>query len=200
MQALPERIVTERLLLREWDVADVAALTKAIVERRDHLVPWMPWAASEPMPAEERTAMIAEWRARREAGGNAVYGVFLGDDPDRIVGGCGLHARRGPGVLEIGYWLHVDHTGRGYATELAAALTDAAFAVASVERVEIHHDRANVRSAGVPRRLGFTLVGELADVVTAPGEEGVDCCWVVTCAEWQGGLGRYPPTPTARSG
>src|SRR5690606_19439973 len=103
-----------------WDVADVAALTKAIVERRDHLVPWMPWAASEPMPAEERTAMIAEWRARREAGGNAVYGVFLGDDPDRIVGGCGLHARRGPGVLEIGYWLHVDHTGRGYATELAA--------------------------------------------------------------------------------
>jgi len=189
MQRLPDRIVTERLVLRQWTVADVAALTAAVEQSREHLLPWMPWAAYEPLPATERARMIEQWRAEHDRGLDAVYGVLLGDSPEDtgpeiIVGGCGLHRRRGPGVLEIGYWLHVDHTGRGYATELARALTDAAFEIDRIDRVEIHHDRANVRSAGVPRRLGFTLVAESADAATAPGEEGIDCCWSIERAEW----------------
>jgi ribosomal-protein-serine acetyltransferase len=87
-------------------------------------------------------------------------------------------------VLEIGYWVHVDHVGRGLATELSAALTDTAFTVDGIERVEIHHDRANVRSGAVPARLGFTLMGEHPAVRRAPAEEGVDCAWSVTRAEW----------------
>jgi RimJ/RimL family protein N-acetyltransferase len=58
--------------------------------------------------------------------------------------------------LEIGYWIHAGFLRRGLATRVSCLLTDAAFTVAGIERVEIHHDKANVASAGVPRRLGFT--------------------------------------------
>ena len=42
----------------------------------------------------------------------------------------------------------------------AALLTDAAFAMPGIRYVEIHHAKANVASSGVPRRLGFRVVGE----------------------------------------
>jgi RimJ/RimL family protein N-acetyltransferase len=50
--------------------------------------------------------------------------------------------------------------------------------------VEIHHDKANVASAGVPRRLGYTYVSEQPDEPTAPGEIGIDCTWRVTRSDW----------------
>jgi ribosomal-protein-serine acetyltransferase len=68
---------------------------------------------------------------------------------------------------------------------VTAALTDVAFTRGDIERVEIHHDRANAASAGVPRALGYELVRERPDAVDAPGEEGVDCTWVITRDRWQ---------------
>ena len=109
-----------------------------------------------------------------------------------IVGGTGLHRRRGPDTLEIGYWVHADHLGQGFATEAATALTTAAFAVPGIEHVEIHHDRANTASRGIPERLGYRMVAESPDAVTAPGEEGVDCCWRTDRRGW-------PPSAIARA-
>jgi RimJ/RimL family protein N-acetyltransferase len=39
----------------------------------------------------------------------------------------------------------------------ARAVADAAAALPDVSRVEIHTDEANVRSAAIPRKLGFRL-------------------------------------------
>ena len=58
---------------------------------------------------------------------------------------------------------------QGYAVETAHALTAAAFDVPEVERVEIHHDEANVRSCAVPRSLGFTPGPERPDGISSPG-------------------------------
>ncbi|WP_433937200.1 GNAT family N-acetyltransferase [Sorangium cellulosum] len=78
-----------------------------------------------------------------------------------MLGGTGLHPRVGPRGLEIGYWIHVAHGGRGLATEAAAALTRVAFEVAQLDRVEIHCGPANARSVAVPRKLGFALEATL---------------------------------------
>ena len=141
----------------------------------------MPWIAAEPVSIVDRLALIAQWQTEWERGGDAVFGAFL----DGVaVGSTGFHRRRGPGVLEIGYWVHVDHTRKGFATEIAASLTSVAFTVPDIERVEIHHDKANIASAGVPRSLGYTFAGETLDAVTSPGEVGIDCRWVVQRHEW----------------
>ena len=182
MPRLPELHATPRLLLRTWKEEDAGALSSAVSESLHHLRPWMPWAASEPLPLADRRRLIAEWDQAWQSGDEAVYGVFL---DGAVIGGCGLHARRGPCVLEIGYWIHVDFLRRGYATELSAALTGLAFGLDDIERVELHHDRANVASRGVPVALGYELVTERPDPVTAPGEEGVDCTWVMTRGRWR---------------
>ncbi len=87
-------------------------------------------------------------------------GLFFGG---QIVGGCGsapdARPRRPRDRLLGAQGLHPSRDRDGHA---ASALTDHAFARPDIDRVEIHHDRANVASEGVPRALGYRLVGDRA--------------------------------------
>jgi ribosomal-protein-serine acetyltransferase len=177
---LPETVTSPRLTLRVWRLDDAPALARAVNDSLDHLRPWMPWADAV-TDVQHYEEFITERRAMWRDGGDATYGVFAGRD---VIGGTGLHRRRGPWILEIGYWIHVDHLGRGYATELSLALTDAAFTVEGVNRVEIRHDRANLRSRAVPERLGFELVDEQSGERKTSGDEGIDCTWAVERERW----------------
>ena len=169
--------------LRHWREQDAAALAGAVQESLEHLLPWMAWAADEPMPVADRIDLIRRWEHERLDGGDEVFGVWLDGG---AVGGCGLHRRIGEGGLEIGYWIHAAFVRRGLATEVARLLCERAFADPSIDRVEIHHDRANERSGGVPAKLGFTCVGDAERPPQAPAEEGVERVWRLTRAEWRG--------------
>jgi RimJ/RimL family protein N-acetyltransferase len=63
---------------------------------------------------------------------------------------------------EIGWHLHPDAWGRGYATEAVSALVDRAFA-AEIPALYAVTDPDNVRSQAVCRRLGMTDLGLRAD-------------------------------------
>jgi RimJ/RimL family protein N-acetyltransferase len=52
--------------------------------------------------------------------------------------------------------VRADRINQGIAAEASAALTRVVFEVDKLDRVEIHCDAENVRSAAVPRKLGFT--------------------------------------------
>ena len=160
--------------LRPWGDDDVDAMSRAIAESLDHIQPWMPWAAAEPLPRADRVRLVAEFTRQWEAGESFVYGIFVGDLP---IGGTGLHPRVGADGMEIGYWVHPEWTGRGIATAAAGALTEVAFALPGIRRVEIHHDKANVASRRIPEKLGFTLVAEVPDPPAAPAEIGIECQW-----------------------
>lgn len=179
---LPELFAGPRVALRRWQLADAPALGAAVVRNLEHLRPWMPWIADEPLAHHERRVLIERWEEAWRLGGDATYGVWLSGG---IVGSCGLHRRRGPHGLEIGYWIDAANTRRGLATEVSWLLTDAAFGVPGITFVEIHHDRGNVASSGVPRRLGFRFIGETPDRKSAPGEEGVDCAWRMELDAWR---------------
>lgn len=187
---LPQRIETDRLLLRTWTEADAPALAEAVTTSLDHLLAFMPWASAEPLLLSERVDLIRHWQGEAERGENLVVGVFLGDV---IVGGSGLHRRVGPDGLEIGYWIHVDHTRRGYASEVSAALTSAAFQIPGIDRVEIHHDKANVPSSGIPQALRFTLAEERPREPQAPAEIGINCRWIMARSDWPTQLSRASP-------
>jgi ribosomal-protein-serine acetyltransferase len=179
---LPDRALGPRVELRRWVAGDADALAASIGTNLDHLRPWMPWIAAEPLTVAERIALIREWERDWRAGGEVLLGAFVGG---RIVGGCGLHRRSGPDELEIGYWLDAACTGRGLATEMAHLLTTAAFTVPDIVRTSIHHDKANLPSGRIPARLGYTFVGESPDEVSAPGEVGIDCAWSMQSEAWR---------------
>jgi RimJ/RimL family protein N-acetyltransferase len=150
----PYRLVTERLVVRCWEPRDAPLLKGAVDSSLEHLRPWMPWAREEPRPLEEKVALLRRFRAQFDLGENFVYGIFPIGEAE-VVGGSGLHARVGENALEVGYWIRASRVGEGLATEVAAALTRAAFDVAGVDRVEIRVDPENAASIAVPRKLGF---------------------------------------------
>lgn len=115
----------------------------------------MPWAHEEPQDLQQKIDLLREFRGKFDLGEDFVYAIFDRDEA-KVLGGTGLHPRAGEGAREIGYWIHADYTNQGLATEAAGALTKVAFEIDEVERLEIHCDPENVRSAAIPRKLGFT--------------------------------------------
>jgi len=186
---LPDLVLRERrTTLRTWSVADAEALGAAIAASIEHLRPWMGWVAAEPQTVAARRAWILECERDRLAGGSLVLGVFF---DGAVAGGCGLHRRLEAGGLEIGYWIHPAVLRRGLATTAGRLLADAAFALPEISFVEIHHDKANVASGGVPRKLGFELVAEEPRQPEAPGEIGIECRWRMERVAWTRAL-RHP--------
>jgi ribosomal-protein-serine acetyltransferase len=105
-----------------------------------------------------------------------------------LVGEAGGESREDGAVVEIGYWVRTDRTGRGYATAAAAALTSMAFdASADVARIEIRMDQGNARSRRVAERLGFVLIGdERFDEARLAGQTGRGWIWAIDRAAWSG--------------
>jgi RimJ/RimL family protein N-acetyltransferase len=167
------------VVLRRNRRSDADDTARAVRESLEHLEPWMPWAEPRAGTRESQAARIAETELGWQRGTDFVYAMRRPDGPeDEIVGIIGLHRRIGPRALEIGYWTHVEHSGRGYMSAAAKAVTEAAEALDDVDRVEIHTDEANVRSAAIPQKLGYRL--ERVDVrrPEAPGESGRLQIWV----------------------
>jgi RimJ/RimL family protein N-acetyltransferase len=136
----------------------------------------MQWATADAADVEAQRQRIA---ASQEQWGAGDHRYLMRADGDVLVGGCGLHRRVGPGGIEIGYWVHVDHTGRGYATAAARALTEAAFDLPDIDKAEIHCDLANVRSQAVPLRLRYRLDRIDACETVAPAEVGKRMIWIM---------------------
>lgn len=184
----PERIELGDLLLRPFVPADAAEMVRTVNENLEHLRPWMPWAAS-PRTVEEQRGFLEHAGEGWEKETEFVYGIWLLEAEEELIGGTGLHARRGPGVLEIGYWIAKRHEGRGYVRRTAQALTEIALALPGIERVEIRCDEANLRSAAIPKALGYRLDRVEEDGVNAPGESGRGMVWIYE-----------RPAPPAREG
>jgi len=160
LRDFPHQIETERLLIRCPLPGDGASLAAAVQESLPELRPWLPWAMSDPTP-EESEANVRRGYARflsRED----LWLMLLLKGTDKIIGGSGLH-RIDWSIpkFEIGYWLGTPYTGQGYITEAVSAISGFAFNVLNAQRVEIHCDALNVRSAAVARRLDFTHEGTL---------------------------------------
>jgi len=178
------RVRTRRLILRCWDPRDAEALKSAIDASLDHLRAWMPWAVDEPEVLQEKIDRLRRWRGKFDLGQDFVYGVF-GPDDREVLGSCGLHTRVGDKAREIGYWIHVDHINQGLATEVAAALTKVAFEIDGVVRVEIRCDPRNVRSAAVPRKLGFVHEATLRQRITdAQGDRRDSMIWTLLTEDY----------------
>lgn len=154
------RIETKRLLVRCYNPADAPLLAQSVTENVEHLRPWMPWAHAEPEPIEEKVKRLKRFRGSFDLGENWIYGIFNPENT-RLLGGTGLHPRIGERQLEIGYWMHKDFINQGLVTECTAALIKVAFELIHVHRLEIHCDPANLASAAIPRKLGFTHEGTL---------------------------------------
>jgi RimJ/RimL family protein N-acetyltransferase len=104
---------------------------------------------------------MASWLGQWELRGTGQWALEE-NATGSFVGRAGLHhpaCDDWPGV-EVGWVLHPDHWGRGYATEAARRAIDFAFHELDLDRVCSVILPENERSIAVARRLGFHLEEE----------------------------------------
>lgn len=172
---VPERVELDGLVVRRLLLDDLDTRYRAILASHDHLRPWMAWAAEPPTEQEhrERFQRAVLWPSGR----TYHFGIF-DEQGAALFGMAAVHDRLGPGAVEIGYWCHIDHVGRGVITRSVGELTRILLRLPQVDQVEIRCDEANVRSAAVPERLGYRLDRFEDREVRAPAESGRDMVWI----------------------
>lgn len=184
MNAPPEHLRHASVDLRRWRVTDAELCFRLVRESLTHLQPWMSWA-TETYGLDDARDYVERCEDSWADGSAFQYLITVEGAP---AGSAGLMARIGTGGLEIGYWVHPAYTSRGVATAASGALTDAAFALPSIDRVEIHHDILNLASERVPAKLGYSVVGTAKSrFAPAPGDCGTTRVWRIARSHVHGG-------------
>jgi RimJ/RimL family protein N-acetyltransferase len=157
-------IRTPRLVMRCFEPRDAEELGRVLDANQHHLRPWVDWTQDGSRSLEARLAFVRRMRGAFDLDRDYAYAITHKDD-GVIRGAATFTIGAYDGANLLGYWLAAESTGQGYATEATAALVRMAFQVHELDRVEIHCDPKNERSAHVPARLGFrhdaTLRGRL---------------------------------------
>jgi RimJ/RimL family protein N-acetyltransferase len=147
------RLWTDRLQLRPWTTspADLARLTD--LYSRAEISRWVGGTPSVP-PAE----LVARWGQVHALDDR--YGCWAIECPDSTVAGTVLFKPLpdGVGEVEVGWHLHPDSWGHGYATEAGRAVIDRGFA-AGVPEVYAVVRPGNHASMAVCARLGMERIG-----------------------------------------
>jgi ribosomal-protein-alanine N-acetyltransferase len=146
------RLETPRLVLRDFTAGDVDDLHS--MDRDDRVMRYLGSGLKGRTrgEVEQTVARIVE-RARSHPG----YGLLHASvrDTGEFAGGCGLFPLEHTSGVEIAYRLPVAQWGRGYATEMAAAVLRHAFTTLGLPRVVGLTWPENVPSQRVLEKIGM---------------------------------------------
>jgi ribosomal-protein-serine acetyltransferase len=148
--------IDDELELRPVDERYAEELTALVRRDLTHLRPWMPWATERYSVEDAREFIQRNLRQYTEDQGFSTLIFFR----ERVVGSIGYNNidwlnRK----TDIGYWLGADAQGRGIMTKSCRSLVTHAFGELRLNRIEIYCAVGNLRSRGIPERLGFTEEG-----------------------------------------
>jgi ribosomal-protein-serine acetyltransferase len=156
---LPTLFKTERLLLRKHQLKLATKMFAAVDGDRARLRQFLPWVDGIRSSADE-TAYIRQTHQQWTACQMFDYGLFRQLD-QQYLGNLGVHhivwahAR-----CELGYWILGQYEGQGYMSEAVRGLEALLFSQ-GFNRIEIRCSSLNLRSAAIPRRLGYVHEGTL---------------------------------------
>lgn len=145
-------IETERLTLRQWQESDKAPFAK--LNACPDTMKYFPRTFTE----EESNAFVDKTMKIIEDKG---YGLFAVEDfeSEEFLGFVGLNEPNFEApftpCLEIGWRLHKDHWGKGYATEAAKAVLALAFERLNIPEIVSFTSSLNVPSLKVMEKIGM---------------------------------------------
>lgn len=155
-------IETERLRIRDWTADDAPAALD--IQGRVEVMQWLgdgpPNLCTD---LDDARARIERWRAREDPP-LGYWAIEVADDGPlhgRVIGSVILvPLPNGDGEVEIGWHLHPDSWGRGYATEAARAVIERGFRAGLPEVYAVVRP-GNTASVAVCTRLGMTPLGRM---------------------------------------
>jgi RimJ/RimL family protein N-acetyltransferase len=155
----PERVETERLILRRWFAADAPAMEA--IWREPHV--WEALQPHRPFDPHQWRGMLERHVRHWDTHGFGLWAATTHEDPQPVGWIGASHPTFVPelaGEVEIGWTLRPAFWRRGLATEGATAAIDAAFDTLPNKRVISLIHPENARSIAVANRLGMSRAGE----------------------------------------
>ena len=140
---------TERLVMRAPRLADAKPVSMLAADRR---IAENTARIPHPYRLSDAENFIC---AANKPGGECVYLMTLRDKT--VIGACSIAQQ--DGAPEIGYWLGVEHWGKGYATEAVHALVDYAFTDLGLTALNAGARVTNPESRRVLEKCGFQWTG-----------------------------------------
>lgn len=176
---------TERMLLRTMTAADVDD-----VHAYQSLPEVCRFMLYEPRTREVVAAKIAEWAGMgrlARAGDDLELALQLtsGESAGRVIGHVYFKLVSTEDLTgEIGWALHPDFSGQGYATEAASAVLDYAFGELGLHRVVAELDPRNTASVALCLRLGMREEALFREHLWFKGEWGDTGVYAILAPEW----------------
>jgi RimJ/RimL family protein N-acetyltransferase len=173
-------IVTERLTLRLMTHDDLDDLLA--YKSREDVCRYLLY---EPLTREQLEPKIAGWGAATRMAAEHDYLQPVIQLGDRVIGDMYLTIasveNRG---AEIGWTLHPDFQGKGYASEAATAMLDLAFGELGMHRVRAELDPRNTASIALCRRLGMREEAHLVRDLMFRGDWADTGVYAILEEEW----------------
>ena len=181
---------TERLLLRPFTPDDFGALYA--MQSNEDVARWLYWGPrteAEVRAALERKLPATAIRVEGDSLGLAAVLRSSGE----VVGDFTLFYTSEPHRQgEIGFIVHPDHQGSGYATEAGRVVLGLAFEGLGLHRVTGRVEARNEPSARVLERLGMRREAHLVENEWVKGEWQSEVVYAILDREWEV---RPPPSP-----
>jgi ribosomal-protein-serine acetyltransferase len=158
--------IDESLSLVIPDLSRAPEIFSLIDKDREHLRTWLPWADSTLTVEDTRKNLserIESFTRKKQA---SFYGTFNGEFV-ASVGFVVLNDNEG----EIGYWLLSKHGGKGLMTSFVKGCIDYGFNELNLNKIVIKCAEGNIKSAAIPKRLGFTQSDKTEKERIRNGEE-----------------------------
>lgn len=155
---LPDEIVVDDAIVLRAKSSDMfEAFAVVARENRSHLEGWLPWAANTPDESSVTHYHFAP--EKKAANETADWDIYVSG---QMSGAIGIKTREeNSRILEIGYWLAKNAVGKGIVAKSTETLVDLIFNETDTPAIEIACDKANIKSAAVAVRCGFTLDREV---------------------------------------
>jgi RimJ/RimL family protein N-acetyltransferase len=189
--SLREPILTERLVLRPYTAADLDDY--AAMQGNEEVVRYMLWPLRDRKQSAKHLARRRRQTRLSHAGDFLGLAIELPGEPSlnpksrsgRVIGDASLLLRSvGHRQAEIGWVLHPDFGGKGYATEASRVMLDLAIGRLGAHRVVAQLDARNTGSAAMAERLGMRREGLFREDLWFKGAWGDSLYYAILDEEW----------------
>ncbi len=175
---------TERLLLRAFEARYFAAVFD--MRSRPEVALYTYWEPQTEAEAREALEKRIGFRALHDEGDVLALAAEL-KTTGEVVGDVILQwLSREHALGEIGFIVHPDHQGRGYAPEMTRPLLRIAFEDVGLHRVIGHAEARNAASARVMEKLGMRREAHLVENEWVKGEWQSGLVYAILDHEWRG--------------
>lgn len=154
------RIDGERIYIRFLDVSDAKAVLDLHLRNKDFFKKYTTTKNEDFYTLEYQEDIIKDNIVKKDNDERYSFGIFI-KNSDELIGNIALTEvlRNSLQSCYIGYYLDIQHNGKGYMTEVVKLIVKYAFEDLKLHRIEAGVMPHNIRSMRVLEKAGFIKEG-----------------------------------------